>query len=750
MELALCIRQLLRDRYTLDDYIHNNDVSWDTIKRRLFISEHSYNPNIPDHLYKDAFTYYSNKNGLKIDSLKTLLSNGIYLLAQEFIESKANHRNIIKKGLFAEWQDLLTLCSPLLLQSAYIAGYTLVDTMSDSEYLKKYIKPNLRNTALPSIKINLPKKELSDLHIHLNGSTEVDILWQYCLNYPNDVRKEFEKASKKELIKEQIEQEGCITSNNLYHLLRTAIALRYFVVERLYDKSCDYPCRDRIDEFCLYTDRGIHPIERFIDRLNIHVDEFKQWEYESLMYIKVIRKFKNVGFSDDLLVKAFHYYLLILGAVNSLVVQQKHQTGFIQFQKLADNKFRERIEKEYKDRFAQLNGNDNNYLRILEGRFSPKSTPANIAKSLGCIMSGYNEVKNEFQLKLIAHFIKSKHNNDDCFRHEKLRSKIWQQAEAIISYNKLETYCVGSHIVKRKFIKISGIDAAASEFDAPPEVFAPVYRFLRRSGINNFTYHAGEDFSHIVSGIRAIYEAVEFLELKEYDRIGHATALGIDVKLWRKRVGNHIYIKQGEWLDNLVFYNKIYPDNLIIKAEINNLSKMVYEKEIAINDLICSWKLRKYNPEILLGYVDVDHYQRGEKEFSNKRPLPYAYKFYYSKEGIKKYNEIIVVDTTEIFTSIDIELLQQRVTEYLNRKKIIREALPTSNVRIGLYKQYNEHHLGKWLKDLESLEFIVIGSDDPGIFATNIYNEYAHIHESLNLQGAIPYLIDNSKKVIRK
>ena len=74
---------------------------------------------------------------------------------------------------------------------------------------------------------------------------------------------------------------------------------------------------------------------------------------------------------------------------------------------------------------------------------------------------------------------------------------------------------------------IVGIDAAASEFDAPPEVFAPAFRYLKRNGFKHFTYHAGEDFYHLLGGLRCIYEAVDFLNLSYGDRIGHATAAGI-------------------------------------------------------------------------------------------------------------------------------------------------------------------------------------------------------------------------------
>ncbi len=100
---------------------------------------------------------------------------------------------------------------------------------------------------------------------------------------------------------------------------------------------------------------------------------------------------------------------------------------------------------------------------------------------------------------------------------------------------------------------ISGIDAASNELVTPPEVFGPAYRYLRKNGINHFTYHVGEDFVHLLSGLRSIFEAVEFLDLRQGDRIGHGTASAIDAALWSRMVGDELYIKKGEWLDNLIF-----------------------------------------------------------------------------------------------------------------------------------------------------------------------------------------------------
>ena len=98
-----------------------------------------------------------------------------------------------------------------------------------------------------------------------------------------------------------------------------------------------------------------------------------------------------------------------------------------------------------------------------------------------------------------------------------------------------------------------GIDAASNELHTPPEVFAPVFRRARRAGVKGFTYHVGEDFHHLVSGLRAMEEAIDFLDLRTGDRLGHGTAAGISPRLWRERMPATVVLPRGEWLDDLVF-----------------------------------------------------------------------------------------------------------------------------------------------------------------------------------------------------
>ena len=81
--------------------------------------------------------------------------------------------------------------------------------------------------------------------------------------------------------------------------------------------------------------------------------------------------------------------------------------------------------------------------------------------------------------------------------------------------------------------------------------------------------------------------------------------------------------------------------------------------------------------------------------------------------------------------------MQDMLLRRLHEKEIVLEVLPTSNVRISFYKNYKEHHIWRWLgigqeNDSNSITPpVVLGTDDTGIFSTNIYNEYCHIYHHL-------------------
>ena len=81
--------------------------------------------------------------------------------------------------------------------------------------------------------------------------------------------------------------------------------------------------------------------------------------------------------------------------------------------------------------------------------------------------------------------------------------------------------------------------------------------------------------------------------------------------------------------------------------------------------------------------------------------------------------------------------MQDYVLRLVNERGVALETLPTSNLRISFYNEMAEHHLFRWLglrgPTITNRPTVCVGSDDPGIFATNLKNEYAAIGSVLRL-----------------
>jgi hypothetical protein len=298
---------------------------------------------------------------------------------------------------------------------------------------------------------------------------------------------------------------------------------------------------------------------------------------------------------------------------------------------------------------------------------------------------------------------------------------------------------------------IVGFDAAANELHARPEAFAPIFRKLAFLGYKNFTYHAGEDCIHLLSGMRTIYEAVEFLEMYSGNRIGHATAIGIEPELWIDRLGGcTLTLDKGEWLDDLVFAYDLLLKNSAeyailsrIENEIRRYFVEIYgDKFYSMHQIITAWKLRRYDPFIAFEWKEpsiFDGFEQKELDEIEKvkkyNPAVFEmFEMYHIGEYIAKYKKLIQIKPDEIFDVDLLKKLQNMMIEMLNKRNIAIESLPTSNLRISYYKNYNEHHIQRWLglKDKsDPMPMFVLGSDDTGVFATNLRNEYCHVFQAL-------------------
>ena len=329
---------------------------------------------------------------------------------------------------------------------------------------------------------------------------------------------------------------------------------------------------------------------------------------------------------------------------------------------------------------------------------------------------------------------------------------------------------------------IINIDVVGKETHTPADVFAPYFRFLRRSPkkihhhilpidchINQhmgllICVHSGEDFNHLLTGLRAIDEAVLFYNMKNNDRLGHALALGINPKQWLKQT-QAIVVTEEEWLDNLVWLFKILMEMPFIpisinyeleklKCEIYTLFKTLYSdskiKNIHITDLIEAWKMREICPlhylnaqnksDILEEYGQVVYSYFKFKKESLIDQIYHAYMFNPKIEERGKKVKFISRDSITPHILKLYEMVQDYLITKYAKIGLIIEANPSSNLFISNLNKYRHHPIFRFYPPKEqSLKIgecfnqyelrqgrlkVCVNSDDPAIFSTTLQNEF--------------------------
>ena len=607
------IEYIFLDSKSLYSYYKHKEVKIDDIIRHLCVIKHTENYYVPDHQINGAKSFISSK----YLSLSDLLWKFPLDVSKECLQS-FNGLLYIKPNMAEEWFDLISRISPtIFIASWFLAEYeeNSLKSATFRQFVKKRLMNQFRYTSLLSP--YLPELEsfineqsgLYDLHVHLNGSTETESVWISAVNNPDKAMKEFtDSAKKKSTTKKQLEQIMPEIDIEMFKsCLERSLKYRQEIINYIYEVNYGKK---------LLEDKSEH----LIDELEYLWGDFP----ENCIYSDIVKEiiFNILVMSslkyrkNEIIAQKYHFYLITKGLFNALLVQQKSQFGFDQFQSITDNGLREFVEDDYRKRFLQMAGYPvHNYVRFMEGRFSPKNSKSKNRLFVNKIVNDFTTFKNktnsETELTLIAHFIKQpeEKNKFDDIRHGDLRLSLKRKAEALLSYKQ-------SGDKNAKYL--IGVDAAANELDASPDVFAPIFKFLRKSELFRFTYHVGEDFRHLISGIRAIDEAVEFLDMQIGDRLGHCTALGIEPSIWSKHYIGKTYIPRGEWLFNLVWIWNIINTNkecaniqyLIpkIEAYIMRYSQDIFGTTFSPFQLLKSWEFRKYDPYVYLKENRNDYY----------------------------------------------------------------------------------------------------------------------------------------------
>lgn len=476
----------------------------------------------------------------------------------------------------------------------------------------------------------------------------------------------------------------------------------------------------------------------------------------------------------------FFAYLRIEMEIRRVMLQTNEKIGFDNFQKIQRRKGYFLGDKKSVKRIAQFALREplkkSPYLLELEARLSPELTAQENYKVISLLDQAVRESNNDCpddyedlrkRYYYVFHFLKKK---DEAleeipdtltaealvstaveYRHYKLRHQIERQTRGIIEFR--ESY-------PRTASRVMGIDASSQEIDCRPEVFATVYRFLGKHSsmitetggkerplpVLRKTYHVGEDFRDIADGLRAIDEAIRFLDLDCGDRLGHALALGIDADSWYERKNCFITLTQQDYLDNLAWLHhalvryriqgmeqltahleerfeyyfrivyrnymsdkdqKVIMENAIQCYE-NDESKRDYKGHVCsfgIKEYYHAWTLRGDHPALYRkGYFDqenipiddwewcmTNHYfpkQFGIRYIPEHSMLNYFY--HYNPDVKREGNRKITVRIRDIYIA-GIKAVQKAMQFDIADKGIYIEANPTSNVSISTFGIYNKH-----------------------------------------------------------
>lgn len=250
----------------------------------------------------------------------------------------------------------------------------------------------------------------------------------------------------------------------------------------------------------------------------------------------------------------------------------------------------------------------------------------------------------------------------DEFLKEREQPK-WIKAILLIS----KSFCIEeSKSIVAKYIKplqkgkIAGVDFAGSDTEKRPRDFEDIIKYLRDKGIDNLTYHIGENFYDLVDGLRAIDEIMTDLNWQKPNRLAHLLALFTNADKYYERKHYTVTMPRKMLLDNLEWIRKNAPEGV-------DTNDFVLPHDIQNDEDIVVFKLNKTIVEVV------------------------------------KYN-------------------QDRIRTEIIRRGIPIETCPTSNLRIGYFSKYSELPTCSLLCDEESV--VTINTDAPGILNTSLENEY--------------------------
>lgn len=544
--------------------------------------------------------------------------------------------------------------------------------------------------------------------------------------------------------------------------------------------------------------------ERYDDYIGIFVGQQDKEQNENVFLFHCLRFLRDTSFihGKNLFIKGFLQYIRIKNSLFSLKIQTYSIKGLSYFREFYHANSNKSLSVEEKVHFVLNHYHHSDMIKGVELKVSARlnrsyPTLASIYKDdIKNLINYYHNWCNQLdnhsiitKLGYILMYKKEKANMSKNICFEKyLRTNEYTH----LSYGKFQLDVMASIMTiqhLRNSIKgleniIIGIDVGGNEYYCEPYVYAPIYRFvtnpyheiIEESQNSNLielynkytmfpikglglTYHVGEVFSSIISGLRHIDEVCTYFNYVEGNRIGHGLALAIDVKryLRDKKVTQ---IKKVEYLKNLIWiYIKISRDRLCLniseselRRKILSTFRSIYSEEndntIDIHTLI-DWYLYSFD-SIDKKYAQMlkdkhgcpfnhicEHKQisKNQKTWSLQDLLVADNCWYY----VRKMNESILIE--ENINDYPLyDTLQKNIRLKISHQGIIVEINPVSNSLVGdvddvtLLPYLNMDAIG-FNPDNSKNILLTINTDDPAIFNTDLVFQYSLLKAQFTNMG---------------
>lgn len=282
-----------------------------------------------------------------------------------------------------------------------------------------------------------------------------------------------------------------------------------------------------------------------------------------------------------------------------------------------------------------------------------------------------------------------------------------------------------------------GVDAANSELDSPPSRFALAYRWLqktlrehgpleRRAALAlGRTFHVGEDFRDLLTGVRQVAWAVDLLGLVAGDRLGHALAIGNEPEVWYARQGQ-TFPRLGEHLLDLLWaWRRLRQEpagpreEKVLSTLGARLQGLGLEARDDSNQHLAAWLQQ------IRGSAETE--SGGSAGISSEEGLEndLAARLIPARQGSDLHPLLPDADWIAL-----VRCLQDKVLHDLERQGIAIESNPTSNLLIGTYHGFAEHPVFRFHPIARSAGAplplrVSLSTDDPEIFRVSLREEYS-------------------------